>query len=115
MGSNKAHGGLRDSLSPILKVLVTISSAHPKIRKYFRSQILPPLRDVTNRPEVGNTLRNKLCRLLTSPDVNVAVMVAEFLFILCKEKVDRFVKHTGYGKKNNCYVGKVFQFQIFFR
>ena len=24
-------------------------------------------------------------------------MVAEFLFILCKEKVGRFVKHTGYG------------------
>jgi hypothetical protein len=24
-------------------------------------------------------------------------MVAEFLFILCKEKVSRFVKHTGYG------------------
>ena len=26
-------------------------------------------------------------------------MIAEFMFILCKEKVGRFVKHTGYGKK----------------
>ena len=38
-----------------------------------------------------------MCRLLTTPDTRVGSMVAEFLFILCKEKVGRFVKHTGYG------------------
>lgn len=96
-GGNKAHGCLRENLAPILKVLVCLSSAHKNVRKFFRQQVLPPLRDVSKRPEEGDALRNKLCRLLTSPDSNVSSMVAEFLFILCKEKVSRFVKHTGYG------------------
>ena len=47
--------------------------------------------------KVGNAIKNKMCRLLTTPDTKVGNMVAECLFILCKEKVGRFVKHTGYG------------------
>ena len=31
-------------------------------------------------------MRNKLCRLLTSPDTSVSTMGAELLFVLCKEK-----------------------------
>ena len=38
-----------------------------------------------HRPEEGTTLRAKLCKLLTSPVVEVRDLVAEFLFILCKE------------------------------
>ena len=56
---------------------------------------------LTNNFEEKNLdffFRNKLCRLLTAPDTTVGAMVAEFLFVLCKEKVGRFVKHTGYGK-----------------
>lgn len=94
---NKAHGSLKESLAPILKVLMTLSLTHKKIRKYYKNQILPPLRDLSKRPEEGNTMRNKLCRLLTTPDTTVGSMIAEFMFILCKEKVGRFVKHTGYG------------------
>lgn len=67
------------------------------IRKYLRSQILPPLRDVKNRPEEGETLRNKLVRLMTNPNTDVKEMVADFLFILCKESVQRLIKYTGYG------------------
>ena len=126
---------------------MTLSLTHKKIRKYYKNQILPPLRDLSKRPEEGNTMRNKLCRLLTTPDttgkrheyafkkqdqfhdslldnepnkvvgciiqkrftsincvfcpfsLTVGSMIAEFMFILCKEKVGRFVKHTGYGKK----------------
>lgn len=49
------------------------------------AKVLPPLRDVKNRPEVGNTLRNKLVRLMTNIDTDVKDCAAEFLFILCKE------------------------------
>ncbi|XP_013803732.1 synembryn-A isoform X2 [Apteryx mantelli] len=60
-------------------------------------RVLPPLRDVKNRPEVGNSLRNKLVRLMTHIDTDVKHCAAEFLFVLCKESVSRFVKYTGYG------------------
>ena len=93
---NRAHGSLRANLSPILKALCTLSLTHRTVRKYLKQEILPPTRDLNQRPEEGAQLKNKLCRLLTSPD-DVARMVAEFLFVLCKEKVSRLVKHTGYG------------------
>lgn len=50
-----------------------------------RVQVLPPLRDVINRPEVGSALRNKLVRLMTHIDTDVKDCAAEFLFVLCKE------------------------------
>ncbi|KAH9500577.1 Synembryn-A [Bulinus truncatus] len=71
--------------------------------------VLPPLRgDVKRLPEEGDTLRNKLCKLLTSPVTEVKDLVAHFLFILCKENVSRMVKYTGYG---NC-AGLLAQFGL---
>ncbi|XP_059672277.1 synembryn-B isoform X2 [Gavia stellata] len=60
-------------------------------------KVLPPLRDVSNRPEVGTTVRNKLVRLMTHVDLGVKQIAAEFLFVLCKERVDSLLKYTGYG------------------
>lgn len=85
-------------------------------------QVLPPLRDVNTRPEVGEQLRNKLVRLMTHLDTDVKRVAAEFLFVLCSESgewepgwpctpirmlpgpltsahpaVPRFIKYTGYG------------------
>ncbi|KAF4010082.1 hypothetical protein G4228_001210 [Cervus hanglu yarkandensis] len=60
-------------------------------------QVLPPLRDVRTRPEVGELLRNKLVRLMTHLDTDVKRVAAEFLFVLCSESVPRFIKYTGYG------------------
>ena len=70
---------------PVLKVLCNLVTGHRLIRKYYRNVVLPPLRDVNHRPEVGDSIRSRLCRLLTSPESNVSSSVAEFLFILCKE------------------------------
>lgn len=47
--------------------------------------MLPPLKDVKIRPEVGSMLRNKLVRLMTHVDMGVKQTAAEFLFVLCKE------------------------------
>nr|XP_060515609.1 synembryn-B [Panthera onca] len=63
----------------------------------MKQPVLPPLRDVTNRPEVGSTVRNKLVRLMTHVDLGVKQIAAEFLFVLCKERVDSLLKYTGYG------------------
>ncbi len=43
------------------------------------------LNDCFLRPEEGDTPRNRLCKLLTSPVDAVATLVAELLFVLCKE------------------------------
>ncbi|KAK8382867.1 hypothetical protein O3P69_011428 [Scylla paramamosain] len=85
------------SLMPILTLMVEMVQANRTIRKFVRLRVLPPLRDVTKRPEEGRTLRNKLCTLMTSPLHDVKHLSANFLFILCKESVDRLIKYTGYG------------------
>ncbi|KAF2901536.1 hypothetical protein ILUMI_04657 [Ignelater luminosus] len=87
----------QDLLSPVLTVLLKGVNSSRIIRKYLRLNILPPLRDVHNRPEQGSTLRNHLCRLLTTPMTNVRDLIADLLFILCKENVGRMIKYTGYG------------------
>lgn len=86
-----------ENLSPILTVFNKSSRGCRVQRKYLRQIVLPPLRDVSNPPEKGSTLRNQLCKLLTTPVTSVRDLVAEFLFILCKEKVSRMVKYTGFG------------------
>ncbi|CAH0628981.1 unnamed protein product [Chrysodeixis includens] len=86
-----------ENLSPILTVLIKSARACRTQRRYMRAQVLPPLRDVSRPPERGGTARNLLCRLLTTPVTTVRDLVAEFLFVLCKEKVGRMVKYTGFG------------------
>ncbi|KAK7892066.1 hypothetical protein WMY93_024029 [Mugilogobius chulae] len=88
---------LKETLIPSLNLLTESSRIHRETRKFLRSKVLPPLRDVMNKPEVGNTLRNKLVRLMTHIDTDVKNCAAEFLFVLCKESVSRFIKYTGYG------------------
>nr|XP_033807545.1 synembryn-B isoform X2 [Geotrypetes seraphini] len=87
----------RERLTPVLSLLTDCSRAHRNMRKFVKAQVLPPLRDVSNRPEVGTTVRNKLVRLMTNVDLSVKQIAAEFLFVLCKEKVDSLLKYTGYG------------------
>lgn len=74
-----------EALAPILSVLVESVRNHRILRKYLRLQILPPLKDTHHRPEDGSAVRNQLCRLLTSPNSPIKDLVAELLFILCKE------------------------------
>ncbi|KAM9807951.1 chaperone Ric-8A [Neosynchiropus ocellatus] len=88
---------LKENLLPSLNLLTESARIHRETRKFLRSKVLPPLRDVKSRPEVGDALRNKLVRLMTHVDTDVKACAAEFLFILCKENVSRFIKYTGYG------------------
>merc|ERR1719187_228533 len=90
---------LKEEVAPVLSVLCNLSRSHPPVRKYLRSVVLPPLKgsDVRQKPEVGSSARAKLVRMLAGSDAEVGTMVAEFLFVLCKENVGRMVKYTGYG------------------
>ncbi|XP_053418090.1 synembryn-A isoform X2 [Nycticebus coucang] len=113
---------LKESVAPVLSVLTECARMHRPARKFLKAQVLPPLRDVKTRPEVGELLRNKLVRLMTHLDTDVKRVAAEFLFVLCSERgkwgrpgpqpalpwsmciltsvlpsVPRFIKYTGYG------------------
>lgn len=91
-GSNYKEG-----LTPVLCLLTEASRHHREIRRYLKAQVLPPLKNVKVKPEVGNTIRNKLVRLMTHVDMGVKHSAAEFLFVLCKESVASLLKYTGYG------------------
>ncbi|XP_067000319.2 synembryn-A [Anabrus simplex] len=93
-------------LSPVLTVLVEGSRSHRAMRKFLRAHVLPPLTEVMTRPEEGNTIRNKLCRLLTTPNTQVRDLVADFLFVLCKENVMRMIKYTGYGNAAGLFANR---------
>lgn len=87
-----------------MSVLLKSANSDRAIRKYLRLQILPPLRDVHNRPEQGSTLRNHLCRLLTTPITQLRDMVADLLFILCKKSGKFwFVHNFVAAPKNNVF------------
>ncbi|XP_054581470.1 synembryn-A [Eptesicus fuscus] len=88
---------LKEGVAPVLSVLTECARLHRPARKFLKAQVLPPLRDVKTRPEVGELLRNKLVRLMTHLDTDVKRVAAEFLFVLCSESVPRFIKYTGYG------------------
>ncbi|XP_043269504.1 synembryn [Venturia canescens] len=94
------------NLSPVTTALIRLVKSNRLIRKYVRSQILPPLKDVMKRPEEGSTLRAKLCKLLTCPITELSDLVAELIFVLCKENVSRMVKYTGYGNAAGMFANK---------
>ncbi|KRX14488.1 Synembryn-A [Trichinella nelsoni] len=102
-------------MQPTLALLICIARSNRIYRKYLRSKILPPLKDVHTRPENDVTIRGKLVRFMTSV-THVSMWVADFLYVLCKENgelfvcffyfqaglgcvslVDRLVKYTGFG------------------
>ncbi|XP_019114504.2 synembryn-A isoform X3 [Larimichthys crocea] len=88
---------IKEKVTPILNLLTESCRAHRETRHYIRKHILPPLRDVSQRPEEGSTVKSRLIRLMTHLDTDVKHCAADLIFVLCKENVSRFVKYTGYG------------------
>ncbi|KAK2717904.1 hypothetical protein QYM36_006636 [Artemia franciscana] len=88
-----------EELAPILTFFCIICKALSAVRKHVRSIVLPPMKsEITERPEVGNSLRNKLVKRMTAASrTQVSQLSAQLLFVLCKENVGRFIKYTGYG------------------
>ena len=123
LGHRMEHTGagstLKEDITPVLSVLYNLARALRPVRKHLKAAILPPLqaRDLVEKPEQGNSLKSRLVSLLTYPlpppppppppppqvslltntTGDISTMVAELLFVLCKEHVGRLIKHTGYG------------------
>ncbi|KAL0968470.1 hypothetical protein UPYG_G00267290 [Umbra pygmaea] len=103
---DKQGSNFKEGLTPVLRLLTEGSRHHREIRRYIKTQVLPPLKEVKVRPEVGSTIRNKLVRLMTHVDMGVKQNAAEFLFVLCKESVDNLLKYTGYGNAAGLLVAR---------
>jgi hypothetical protein len=88
-----------DQLYPILLLLSLMTKSNITIRHYYKLKVLPSLnkQDLLNLPESGTHLRNKIVRLMTDPNLQIKRLSAQFLFILCKENVNRLIKYSGYG------------------
>lgn len=92
-----AHSMSTECLVPVLSLLSVMSRSSKVIRKYCKNCVIPPRKDFADRPEMGSKFRNKLIKLFTHANTEVKGAAADFIFVLCKENVDRLVKHTGYG------------------
>ncbi|XP_059190533.1 synembryn-B isoform X1 [Centropristis striata] len=103
---DKQGSNYKEGLTPVLSLLTEGSRHHREIRRFIKAQVLPPLKDVKIRPEIGTTTRNKLVRLMTHVDMGVKQSAAEFLFVLCKESVDNLLKYTGYGNAAGLLVAR---------
>ncbi|XP_071770304.1 chaperone Ric-8B isoform X1 [Centroberyx gerrardi] len=103
---DKQGSNYKEGLTPVLSLMTEGSRHHREIRRYIKAQVLPPLKDVKIRPEIGTTIRNKLVRLMTHVDMGVKQSAAEFLFVLCKESVDNLLKYTGYGNAAGLLVAR---------
>ncbi|XP_064807658.1 synembryn-B isoform X1 [Oncorhynchus masou masou] len=103
---DKQGANYKEGLTPVLSLLTEGSRYHREIRRYIKTQVLPPLKEVKVRPEIGSTVRNKLVRLMTHVDMGVKQSAAEFLFVLCKESVDHLLKYTGYGNAAGLLVAR---------
>jgi hypothetical protein len=88
-----------DRLYPVLLLLILMSKSNKIIRHYSRLKVLPPLtkNDLINLPQNGLTIRNRLTKMMTDPNVQLKRLAAQFLYVLCKESVSRLIKYTGYG------------------
>lgn len=88
-----------DHLYPVLMLLSLVSKTNRLIHQYCRLKVLPPLQkaDLISLPQTGLSIRNRLCKLMTDANLQLKRLSAQFLFILCKESVDKLVKFTGYG------------------
>ncbi|XP_065912094.1 synembryn-A-like [Dysidea avara] len=84
-------------LMPVVAVLRITAAGNRNIRKFLRQEILPPIGKVAARPDIGSSLKSRLVKLMTGTAGGVETIVADLLYILCKENPNRLVKHTGYG------------------
>ena len=77
---------LQEKVVPLLSALCQLARGDRIIRKYLRTEVLPPLGHVgTTRPEEGHLIRNELVRLMTSPleDIKVCYKLSRHSKLRC--------------------------------
>lgn len=88
---------LRDTVLPVLNVCANICNYNDNIRKKWFDKIIGSTKDYEKRPEEYDTFKGRLVKLMTSVDVHLKDMAAEFILALCGGDTDKFITYTGFG------------------
>eukprot|EP00111_Clytia_hemisphaerica_P023177 TCONS_00068176-protein len=91
------YSKMKEKTMAILTAFSYICRDVPLMRKYLRGEVLPPLSITKERPEERQDACGDIVRLMTTVDVMLKNMAADFLFVLCKENTERLIRYTGYG------------------
>ncbi|RKP14887.1 guanine nucleotide exchange factor [Piptocephalis cylindrospora] len=87
-----------ERITPITLLLTRLVDAWPTLRTHVSSSLLPPRRDLSIAPEVGESLDSRLIRLLTAVGTEVrSHTVADLLYSLCHQDAKRFTERIGFG------------------
>lgn len=86
-----------DTILPILNACSNICKFNSDIRAKWFEDLLRSSSDFEKRPEEYDTLRGRLVRLMTSIDVRIKDIVAEFMYSLCGNDSEKLITYCGFG------------------
>lgn len=92
-----SKSSVRDTVLPVLNVCANICKFNENVRKRWFDEIIGSATDFEKRPEEYNTLKGRLVKLMTSVDVHIKDIAAEFMHALCDGDTEKFITYTGFG------------------
>lgn len=87
----------RDTVLPVLNVCANVCKFNENVRKRWFDEIVGSATDFEKRPEEYDTLKGRLVKLMTSVDVHIKDIAAEFMHALCGGDTEKFITYTGFG------------------
>uniref|UniRef100_A0A6G1SGY8 Synembryn-A n=1 Tax=Aceria tosichella TaxID=561515 RepID=A0A6G1SGY8_9ACAR len=87
----------RDTVLPVLNTCANICRYKEDVRQRWFQEIIGSTKDFEKRPEEYDTLRGRLVKLMTSVDIHIKDIAAEFLHALCGGDTEKFITYTGFG------------------
>lgn len=95
--ANYSKQNFRDTILPILNVCANICKYNDSVRKRWFEEIIESSKEFEKRPEEYETLRGRLVKMMTSVDVHIKDIAAEFMHALCGGDTEKFITYTGFG------------------
>lgn len=87
----------RETVLPVLNTCANICRFKTDVRQRWFQEIIGSTKDFEKRPEEYDTLRGRLVKLMTSVDIHIKDIAAEFLHALCGGDTEKFITYTGFG------------------
>lgn len=87
----------RDTILPVLNTCANICRHNESVRLRWFDKIIGSTKEFDKRPEEYDTLRGRLVKLMTSVDIHIKEIAAEFLYALCGGDTEKFITYTGFG------------------
>lgn len=87
----------RDTVLPVLNVCANICKYNEDVRKRWFAEIIGCAKDFEKRPEEYDNLRGRLVKLMTSVDVHIKDIAAEFMHALCGGDTEKLITYAGFG------------------